>query len=297
MDPVVLRRRNLVRAFPHATPLGWSYDSGDYERCLDLALEMLDPQPGEHVGVALYVERAGGQFETARVERVGDRVIAHCGAGPHGQGHATTFAQIVADALDVDPETVEIRFDADGVGTFASRSTAMAGSALHLAAKSESGEARFESDLVFGSGAYAAAVEIDPDTGRLHVKRIAAVDDAGTIVNPLLAEGQVLGGAVHGLGVVLSEEIHHDADGQPSAASFAAYGLPTAGEIPEIRTAFVQSPSPRNPLGAKGIGEGGTIGVPAAIGNAVAAALGGCMVNPPYTPEKLYDVVARAPLS
>ena len=144
---------------------------------------------------------------------------------------------------------------------------------------------------MFGSGAYAAVVEIERATGALRVRRIAAVDDAGRIVNPLLAEGQVLGGTVHGLGASLTEEMVHDEDGQPTTASFLDYGLLTAAEVPEIRTAFVESPSPHNPLGAKGIGEGGAIGTPAAIGNAVADALGGRRVDPPYTPEKLWSAL------
>jgi carbon-monoxide dehydrogenase large subunit len=329
LDPLELRRRNLVRTFPYQTPLGWTYDSGDYERCMELAAELVEPErtrDGERVigtGVALYVERAGGQWEDARVaiERDG-RVTADSGSGPHGQGHATTFAQIVADGLGVELDAVTVRFgdsacSPDGVGSFASRSTAMAGSALLTAARrlrarcdeldggrglglaelaAQAGEpleaeARFSSDLVFGSGAYAAVVEIERATGVLRVRRLAAVDDAGVIVNPLLAEGQVIGGAVHGLGTSLTEEFVHDEDGQPTTASFLDYGLPTAAEVPEIRTAFVESPSPNNPLGAKGVGEGGTIGTPAAIGNAVADALGGLRVDPPYTPAKLWSAL------
>ncbi len=134
-------------------------------------------------------------------------------------------------------------------------------------------ELRFESDLVFGSGAYAAVVEIERETGALRVRRLVAVDDAGTIINPLLAEGQVLGGAVQGLGAALMEEAVYGADGQPLSASFVAYSLPGAAEVPPLATEFVQTPSPHNPLGAKGIGEGGAIGTPAAIANAVADAL------------------------
>jgi aerobic carbon-monoxide dehydrogenase large subunit len=326
IDRLELRRRNLVRAFPHETPLGWTYDSGDYERCMDRAAELLAPEPaadGARVvgsGVAMYVERAGGQWDEARVAVEADgTVTARSGSGPHGQGHETTFAQIVADGLGVDPAIVTMRFGdssevPDGVGTFASRSTAMAGSALLLAARrlrercdaldrgrgltlaelaAEAGEpieadARFSSDLVFGSGAYAAVVEIERATGVLRVRRLVAVDDAGVIVNPLLAEGQVIGGAVHGLGATLTEEVVHDEDGQPLSVSLLHYGLPTAADVPEIRTAFVQSPSPSNPLGAKGIGEGGAIGTPAAIGNAIADALGGRHVDPPYTAGKLW---------
>jgi carbon-monoxide dehydrogenase large subunit len=109
----------------------------------------------------------------------------------------------------------------------------------------------------------------------------------------VLADGQVLGGSVHGLGTSLLEQVFHDDDGQPLNASFAAYALPSAAEIPEIRAAFVESPSPRNPLGAKGIGEGGAIGVPAALGNAVADALGR-HIDPPYTPERLWRAAAQA---
>ena len=150
--------------------------------------------------------------------------------------------------------------------------------------------------MVFGSGAYAAVVEIDADTGALHVRRLAAVDDAGTIINPLLAEGQVIGGVVQGLGAVLSEEAVHDAGGQLRNASFAEYCLPGAVEIPPIASAFVQTPTPHNPLGAKGIGEGGAIGTPAAIANAVADALsqvGAQAPDPPFTAEKLWRALRR----
>jgi carbon-monoxide dehydrogenase large subunit len=219
-------------------------------------------------------------------------------SAPHGQGHDTTFAQIVADRLGIPIEDVELRFGDSaevpaGVGTFGGRSVAMAGSAVavaadRVAAGEESATVRFDSALVFGSGAYAAIVEIDEETGELTVHRLAAVDDAGTIINPLLAEGQVVGGTVHGLGTVLTEEMAHDEYGQPLTASFVSYAMLSAGEQPPIATAFVTSPTPLNPLGAKGIGEAGTIGAPAAVANAVADALGGRWVDPPFTPEKLW---------
>jgi aerobic carbon-monoxide dehydrogenase large subunit len=348
MDPIELRRRNLISDFPHRSPLGWTYDSGDYRRCLDTALELVGPRPAAGdvrlvgSGVAMYVERAGGAFEAARatLERDG-RVVIRSSTSPHGQGHDTTFAQIAAERLRVDPADVVLEFGDSalvpaGTGTFASRSAAMGGSAVARAvdelreqcAKAaarllgapedevtwgedglEAGDGRmlalrdvatagpleattrFESDLVFGSGAYAATVEIERATGRLSVRRLAAVDDAGTIVNPLLAEGQVLGGAVQGLGECLAEEATFDEEAQPTSASFADYSLLTAAEIPPIETAFVESPSPLNPLGAKGIGEGGAIGTPAAVANAVADALGGRHVDPPFTEDKLWRAI------
>jgi len=340
VDPVELRRRNLIRSFPYRSALGWTYDSGDYARCLDRALELVGPERGPLLGtgVAMYVERAGGSWESARITIGEDgRVIARSGSSPHGQGHETTFAQIVADRLGIDPGEIELRFgEPPGVGTFASRSTAMGGSALVQAseqileharqsaarllhceaeevgrvgqdwaasdgrtvswAEAAAGleaEVRFESDLVFGSGAYAAVVEIDADTGALRVRNLAAVDDAGTIVNPLLAEGQVFGGAAQGLGAVMTEEALHDSDGQLRNASFVDYGVLGPVEMPPIATAFVQTPTPHNPLGAKGIGEGGAIGTPAAIANAVADALGGQAPDPPFTPEKLWRALRR----
>jgi carbon-monoxide dehydrogenase large subunit len=304
IDPVELRRRNLVTEFPYETPLGFTYDSGDYGRCLDRAIELVgEPPPGAGLGIALYVERAGGQWESAEMTRSDDgRVIVRSSSFPHGQGHDTTYAQIVADRLGIPIEDVELRFGDSaeapaGVGTFGGRSTPMAGSAIavaadRLAAGERSASVKFESAMVFGSGAYAAIVSVDEETGELTVHRIAAVDDAGTIINPLLAEGQVLGGTIHGLGTVLTEEFAYDEDGQPLTASFVGYAMLSAGEQPPIATAFVESPSPLNPLGAKGIGEAGTIGTPAAIANAVTAALGGRWVDPPFTPEKLWHAAA-----
>ena len=325
IDPLELRRRNLIRELPYETALGWTYDSGDYARCLELAEELVKPErrsDEERVvgtGFGMYVERAGGLFETADAELLPDgRLLVRSGSSPHGQGHDTTFAQLAAERLGVGLDDVELRFgDSDevprGVGTFASRSVAMGGSAvvqavdalkekvlavtggrsmsLREVAEAEPGiraSARFESELVFSSGAYGAVVEIERATGRLRVLRLAAVDDAGTIVNPLLAEGQVIGGTAQGLGQCLVEEAVYDEEGNPTFASFVGYSLLTATEMPPVVAAFVETPSPLNPLGAKGIGEGGAIGTPGAVANAVADALGGVRVDPPFTEEKLW---------
>ena len=350
IDPLELRRRNLIREFPYETALGWTYDSGDYARCLDLAAELVEPErrsDDERVvgtGFGMYVERAGGLFETAAAELLpSGSLLVRSGSSPHGQGHDTTFAQIAAERLGVGLDEVELRFGDSkevprGVGTFASRSVAMGGSAVVQAVDAlkrkcvavsarllEVGEdelewgdggrlsatdgrnvslrdvvgaepgihasARFESDLVFSSGAYGAVVEIERATGRLRVLRLAAVDDAGRIVNPLLAEGQVIGGTAQGLGQCLVEEAAYDEEGNPTFASFIGYSLLTAAEMPPVIAAFVESPSPLNPLGAKGIGEGGAIGTPAAVANAVADALGGVRVDPPFSDQKLWRAV------
>src|SRR3954471_5962463 len=309
VNPAELRRRNLVREFPYRTALGWTYDSGDYERCLDRALELVSPERsrGEDVlvgtGVAVAVERSAGLWERAEVRLHEDGAVVRVGSTPSGQGHETLFAQIAAERLGLEVERIEVLMgDSAGlpesIGSFASRSTAMGGSAVALACdeargRAEAGEepvgsTRFESDQAFTSGACAAVVAVERSTGRVTVRRIAAVDDAGRIVNPLLAEGQVIGGSAQGLGTVLTEEVVHDEDGQPTTSSLLDYGLLTAAEVPPMATEFVETPSPLNPLGAKGIGEAGTIGTPPAIANALADALGGRHVDPPFTAEKIW---------
>jgi aerobic carbon-monoxide dehydrogenase large subunit len=386
VDRVQLRRRNLIRSWPHRTPLGFVYDSGDYERCMDQALALLGPvsafpapDAALGTGVGVYVERAGGQWESAVAGVAPDgRFEIRASSCPHGQGHDTTFAQIAAERLLVASDAVALRFgdsaeSPPGVGTFGSRSVAVAGSAVALAAdrlvlagrraaaaalgcdalevvhvaggfrrvweapgelpsppadapphaprlgrpgvgdrptpgrgadqavaSADPGliswaavaplrvEARFDSELVFSSGAHAAAVSIDRGTGSLSVLRIAAVDDAGTLISPRLAHGQVLGGVVQALGECLSEEVVHDDAGQNLSGSLLEYALPTAAEVPPIILGEVSSPSPHNPLGAKGAGEGGAVGALPAIANAVADALGGIHLDPPYTAQKLW---------
>jgi aerobic carbon-monoxide dehydrogenase large subunit len=153
-------------------------------------------------------------------------------------------------------------------------------------------EVRFElPGPVFPFGAYAAVVEVDRDTGRLQVVRLVGVDDAGRVVNPLLAEGQVMGSAAQGIGQALLEEAAHDDAGQLLTGNLASYGLPSAVEVPPVHGELLETPSPFTPLGVKGLGESGAIAVPAAVANAVAdalAPLGVRHLDPPYTPERLW---------
>jgi aerobic carbon-monoxide dehydrogenase large subunit len=328
IDPVELRRRNIVREFPYENGLGFTYDSGDYEGALDAALELADVAWLQEqaalaraagrlagIGTALYVERCGPGSETGTVRLCEDgSVIALTGSSPHGQGHETTFAQIVADELGVEPAMIEVRWGdsfevPDGTGTFASRSVAAGGSALLLAAREvrsrlEAGEAapievatRFQlPGPVFSFGSYVAAVEIEPETGEVEITRIAAVDDCGRVINPLLAEGQVVGAVVQAVGECLYEYVGYDEYGQPLAVNFYDYHLPTAQTVPPIASGLRETASPLNPLGAKGIGEGGSIGTPAAVANAVADALAGRGIgrlDAPYTPARVWHALQR----
>lgn len=378
IDPVEIRRRNLIPPdrFPHRTPLGFVYDSGDYEPALDRVCELIDYDSWRRrgrealedgrflgVGVALYVERAGTHlWEGASVTVNPDgRAIVRTGSCAHGQGHQTSFAQVAADALGVDPEDVVVEQGDSaivprGVGTFGSRSMATGGSAVISAARAvrskarriaahllEAAEADIEwtgprlhvrgaperavsfrdvaaaaylpgklpgvtelgldatsyyrmPNLVFPFGAYAAAVEIVPETGEVKILQIAAVDDAGCIVNPLLAEGQVIGSIVQGVAQALAEEAVYDGEGQLLTSTFADYALLRAAHIPPIVSEFRETPSPNTLHGAKGIGESGTIGAPAAIANAVMDALrslGIRHVDFPFRPEKMWRLLAE----
>ena len=196
------------------------------------------------------------------------------------------------------------------MGTFASRSVTVGGSALLLACRElrprlDAGgqppleaSARFElPGPVFSFGCYVASVEIDGETGEVEIRRIVAVDDCGRVINPLLAEGQVVGAAVQAVGECLHEQVGYDEDGQPLAINLYEYHLPTAQSVPPIVAALRETPSPLNPLGAKGVGEGGSIGTPAAVANAVADALGPLgirHVDLPFTASRIWTAMRAA---
>ena len=306
IHPVELRRLNIIRSFPHANGLGFTYDSGDYGGALDAALELAADLQADGVGVALYVERCGPGYETGAVSIEEDgRVVCRTGSSPHGQGHETTFAQIVADELGVDPSAVEIRYGdsleiPDGTGTFGSRSVAAGGSALLLAARElkehpgrTHAEVRFElPGPVFSFGAYVAGVNVNRETGEVEIVKVVGVDDCGRVINPLLAEGQVVGAIMQGVGECLYEYVGYDEYGQPLAVNLYDYHLPTTQAVPPVATALRETPSPLNPLGAKGVGEGGSIGTPAAVANAVADALG-FHLELPFTPARVWKALVQ----
>jgi len=269
----------------------------------------------------VFLEDCGGATESAAIAVDEDgRVKVHISVAPHGQGHETAFAQIVADGLGIEPHEVDVSWGDStiappGTGTYGSRSISLCGSAALLAArqlrekfattertaggnryfKSESAAVFGEHNL-FATGAYGCVLEIDENTGRITILKLVAVDDAGRIVNPLLAEGQVLGAAVQGLGEALCEQMIHDREGQPITGSFSDYALLTAADVPLVESVFVETPSALAPLGTRGIGEAATIGVPAAVGNAVVDALapfGITHVDMPFTDQVIWALLQR----
>jgi carbon-monoxide dehydrogenase large subunit len=355
LDPAEVRRRNLFPpdAFPLTTASGAGYDSGDYGRALDLALETAGyealraeqqrrRESGDTrslgIGVSVYVEITNGLVEPelgdVEITPEGEAVL-RTGSFSHGQGHETTFAMIVADRLGLPVEAVRvIKGDTDevsqGTGTYGSKSTQIGGAAARQAAEvvverarilaSEQLEASADDVVLdverggfhvagsptpaltwkelaaaaaaegrlaelraaeifkagaptFPFGAHVAAVEVDTETGEVELRRLVAVDDAGNIVNPLIAEGQVHGGVAAGVGQALFEEFAYDEEGNPLTASFLGYAFASAAELPAWDVVGMETPTPLNALGAKGIGESGTIGSTPAVQSAVVDAL------------------------
>ena len=379
LDPAEIRRRNFIAAesFPFKTATGQIYDSGNYQLALERALAAADYEGlrgeqavrrgrGEIVGIGLasYVEPCalGWESGSVKVERSG-RVTAITGSSAHGQGHETTFAQIVADHLGVTPDDVQVvhgdtRSGPEGFGTFGSRSVALGGSALQRVAVDVREKGRriaarmleaspadvisvsggfqvtgvpqrqvrwrevaatayagghalpagdtpgleattyFQPDTeVWTFGAIVCAVRIEAETGRLVIERLVWVDDAGTVINPLLAEGQLHGSLAQGLGQALQEAIVYDRDGQLVTGTLMDYAIPRADEVPPVLIEKTCTPSPRNPLGAKGVGEAGCIGIPPAVVNAAVdalAPLGITHLDMPLTPARLWSAIHSA---
>ena len=381
ISPVEIRKRNLVRRFPYTSTTGLVFDEGSYIETLEIAAAQIDLpkfRARQHaaradarflgIGFSTFCERTGygspafaarGMEITPGWETVeivmdpSGSVEARIGASPHGQGLATTVAQLVADAIGVLPASVRVLHgDTDrtpyGWGTFASRSLVITGGAATLAARKmreklltiaedlleaaredivlERGEAsvagtdrsvsmaalaraayhqshRFK-DLspglaesahydppgTFSNACHVAVVEVDVETGGVRLERFVAVEDAGRIINPLIADGQVHGGIAQGIGNALLEEIVYDALGNIQTATLADYLPPTIREVPPIELQHLESPAASSVTGAKGLGEGGTIGAPAAILNAVNDALspfGVSIDEMPASPQRI----------
>ena len=389
IDPAELRRRNMIEASEMPYTVGVTrldgrntvYDSGDYPSAFSRTLEEIgydelaarqgpDEQGRYHgVGIASYVEPTGfGPFEGARV-LVTDAgsVEVYLGITTMGQGHETVLAQICADSLSVPIEDVTIFHGSTdyipaSIGTFGSRATVMAGSAIHMscqtlrarilslaasyldtapealdlrhgvvalkdasagqstltlqqvAALAES-QRQFDDpetaldateyfrieEWTYSYGSHAAHVAVDAETGKLEVLRYVVVEDVGRCINPLTMHGQSVGGAAQGIGGAMLEELVYDAGGQLLSGSLMDYLLPTSQDIPNIETVITEeAPSPLNPLGVKGAGEGAILATGAALGNAVANALSsfGVQVNTmPLSPDNIRRWIAEGTAS
>ena len=360
MDPLEVRRRNLVRAdqMPYhrmITPTGRPaiLEDSDYLAVLEKVLARLDAEGIERlrekgvkigVGVAPFLERSTiAPFEAGSVVVTADGCVhIRSGGTSVGQGIRTVLAQIAAQELDIAIEHVTVEnLNTDetprGVGSFGSRTTIAAGTAVQLAARETAAQARklaaselevaeedlvlknggfevagasarrvelgrlaalaegsgeklgsdreFEIDTVtYDFGVHVAVAVVDVETGGVRVDSLILGFDAGRSVNPMLVEGQLYGGALQGLGGALLEQLRYDEDGNPTTTSFMDYLLPTALESPRLEAVVVEGHlSSSNPLGVKGVGEGGITGVPAAIALAVGHAVSrpGCVVSLP----------------
>jgi carbon-monoxide dehydrogenase large subunit len=286
------------------------------------------------VGICCFVEPGGimpgdpPDQATVTVEPSGAVTVA-VGTSGHGQGHQTVFGQLAAEILGVPFADVTVVFgDTDlapfGYGTFGSRSTVAGGTAVLRACEAVLARARRVDapvplaeaarrlgglkatgsadvgGVTYAFGCYVCAVSIDPDTGRVRIDRVIAVDDCGRVLNPLLVEGQVHGGVAQGVGQALFEAVQYDEDGQPLTASLMDYAVPSAAQVPPVESYRLETPSPVNPLGVKGMGESGTIGVTPAVVNAVMDALapyGVRHLDMPLTPEKVWTAIQRSTLS
>ncbi len=391
VDPAELRLKNFIKPeqFPYKSATGFVYDSGDYGAAMNLALEKLGYEElrreqaealaqGRLVGIGLasFTEVVGAgpgkdydiaglrMFDSAelRVHPTG-KAILKLGVRTQGQGHETTFAQIVAEELGIPYEDVEVQEgDTDntpyGLGTYASRSTPTAGAATAVISRKLRDKARAiaahllevsEDDLdwepgrfvVKGSpersktiqeisfaaysdlpdgmeaglegvnyydppnmtypfGTYAVVVEIDRGTGQWKVLRVVAVDDCGVRINPMIVEGQIMGGLTEGYAIAAMELITFDEQGNCIGSTFMDYLIPTAWETPEFELGATETPSPHHPLGAKGVGESATVGSPAAYVNAVVDALAHAGIRNlemPVTSDKVWQALVETGLA
>lgn len=386
VKPAELRQKNFITQFPHQTPVIMAYDSGDFATNQSAAMKAADYDGFEArrteaasrgklrgIGMSSYIEACGiapsaavgslgagvGLWESAeiRVNPVGTIEIL-TGSHSHGQGHETTFSQLISDRFGLPGDNVQvIHGDTDkvqfGMGTYGSRSGAVGMSAIVKAldkveAKAkkiaahmleadegdiviENGEVKVAgtdktlgwhevclnaytahnlpeglepglkegafydpSNFTFPAGCYICEVEVDPDTGTTEVVQFVASDDFGTIINPMIVEGQVHGGITQGIGQALLEEAVYDESGQLLTGSYMDYTMPRADNVPTYSVSHETTICPGNPLGIKGCGEAGAIGSPPAVINAITDAIGNNELSMPATPAKVWAAIQAA---
>jgi carbon-monoxide dehydrogenase large subunit len=369
LDPAELRRRNLVRPeqMPYRNAMGETYDSGNFPQLLERALVAADwaqfesrrreSQARGRVrgrAVSTFLEWTGVVHEeTVRLHVEGDgRVRVFTAMQAMGQGIETSYVQILAETLQVDPDRIEIvQGDSDvaqGIGSMGSRSLYIGGSAMQTASTEAIDQGKDlaaraleapAADLVYAdgrfkvigtdlgidfaalaqqqpegriavtttqkvggpswpNGCHVCEVEVEPETGLVEIVRYTTVDDVGRVINPLIVAGQVHGGIAQAVGQALHERIVYDADGQLLTGSFMDYGIPRADDLPGFTTLTDEStPCRINPLGAKGVGELGTVGATPTVINAIVDALrplGVTDLAMPATPERVWRAMHGA---
>jgi aerobic carbon-monoxide dehydrogenase large subunit len=358
IDRVEVRRRNLISAadMPYDTGLGVVYDGGDYSALLEQVAAAVQPERQvrhQGIGISLSVERTGiGIGEEARVTVHPDAtVVARLGSTPGGQGHETTFAQVVATSLGwplekvivvagdtaaipraavtaasrsafevgnaaamaggtarrrliemgaelIEADAADVVLDPEGVHVRGMPSRSIALAEILKEGPLEISEV-FKSPPAYASACHAAVVEIDPELGSVKIVRYVIGHDSGRPINPLLVEGQLLGGYVHGLGYALLEEAVYQPDGTFQSSSFLDYLIPSPPEVSVVPEMIkVESKTFNNPEGFKGAGESATIPAPAAIASAIEDALRkigrtSTIDELPITPQRLFHVLAE----
>ena len=409
IDPIELRLRNVVQTFPYETPAGSVLESGDYRRCIELALERAGykelvaqresaRKEGRMFGIGMalavetsasnmaYVDLALTQAQRAKqlpksgaagrarviMDPLG-AIIVHVDSLPNGQGHRTVVAQIVADEVGVNPEDVEVITDLDTFGgawsitsgNYSNRFSTVVVSAVAVAARMAARKLRATAAKAFGvepgmvqllNGTASApgagnesvpirrlamqlhwdagdlpegvdgsiselaefspdtmtvpdehdrmrssltysfqcdltGVEVNAETGRVHVHRYVSAHDAGTLLNPAVVEGQLRGGFAHGFGAAMLERVTYAADGTLLSGTFQDYLCPTAPELPDLDIAHYATPSPNTIQGAKGLGDGCSMIAPVTMANAIADATGLRDLTPPFLPGRLWQLL------
>ncbi len=373
MDPAEVRRVNFIQPgqFPYKSAGGYVYDTGNYEANLDALLTASDYESlrAEQararsegrlvgIGIASYVEVCGFEdWGAARVIVANDgSVTVQVETLDQGQGHRTTFAQIVASRLGLPMAMVRVeQGDTSsapyGHGTSGSRSVAQGGSSAQAAASKVAAKAQriaghlleaaasdvelavgratvrgtdvsvtwqeiaaaaYEGKVPEGDepgleeevrlrsagmnfpfGTHLALVEVDRETGSVVLQRLVAADDAGVIINPMLADGQRHGGLAQGAGQALWEAVRYDESGNLITATFVDYLLPSPTGLPMFELVETETPTPTNPLGAKGIGEAGAVGSTPAVVNAICDALGRQDLQIPLTPHRIWSCLRQ----
>ena len=311
IDPVELRRRNHIAPaqLPYTAPSGSVYDSGDFAALLDEALQKADYAgfaarerdsaalgKWRGIGIGQFLEvTAPGSNELGEIQFCEDgTVLLSTGTHDHGQGHGTTFAQVVADRLGIPNSKIRLmQTDSDAL----SSGSGTGGSKSIMAMSLDVSHVHQLSPSTYPNGVHIAEVEIDPETGEAQVVAYTSVNDFGTLVNPLIVAGQVQGGVVQGIGQCFLEQTLYTEDGQLATGSFMDYAMPRAQHAPHVHFASKPSPARTNALGVKGCGEAGCAGALTSVMNALTDALARHNVPPvdmPATPLRLFEAIRAA---